>query len=86
MARTHDTGQTHQPEAKIPTHHKRTGFVGGTKKMSNIGKPERETQERVAAFFVERLGYRSEITDKLAIVADEAKRCVQTFVRCRSVL
>ena len=26
--------------------------------MSNIGKPERETQERVAAFFVERLGYR----------------------------
>ena len=26
--------------------------------MTNIGKPERETQDRVAAFFVKRLGYR----------------------------
>ena len=26
--------------------------------MTNIGKPERETQDRVAAFFVKKLGYR----------------------------
>ncbi|MEN9469665.1 MAG: Type restriction endonuclease [Verrucomicrobiota bacterium] len=35
--------------------------------MSNIGKPERETQDRVAAFFVKRLGYRhlGDWTDRL---------------------
>jgi len=57
--RAHPSRQTQQPSPEIPPDRQGAGVVGEpSENMSDLGKSERATQDRVIALFVDELGYR----------------------------